>query len=363
MSEIRQMLLDATERLLSDYCTKELVFAAERGVWAKTLWDALAEAGITNAVAPQDTGGCDLELGEALLLAGLASRFSAPIPVGENFLAGSFILRAGMQWEEGPMTIAPTNLRDQLVLEREHGHWRLTGLAKRVPWARNARKIVASATFRNTDMIAIVPPDGYTIDSKANIAAEPRDTVRFDALLSDDAVSVAPERFGRMQQHAMGAALRTVQIASALDRVLDITVNYARDRVQFGRPITKFQAVQHNLAVLASQAAAANAAADIAIESVGIEVDLLNIASVKVRAGEASSVGTSIAHQVHGAIGMTHEYELNLSTRRLWSWRDEFGNEVEWSMFIGRKICEGGAAELWPTITRAGLSGLVQKEI
>jgi acyl-CoA dehydrogenase len=54
---------------------------------------------------------------------------------------------------------------------------------------------------------------------------------------------------------------------------------------------------------------------------------------------------------VHGAIGFTKEYSLQLSTRRLWSWRDEFGGDTEWAAKVGTYVCGGGADALWPTLT------------
>ncbi len=356
MSELRNMLLDANERLLTDYCTKEVVLAAESGVWAATLWHALTEAGITNALSPEDEGGCGLGLGEALRLAGSAAAFSAPVPLGEYFLATWILACAGLSMPKGPATIAPTNLQDQLVLQREGRQWRLTGIARRIPWARYANSVVVLARFEGKDSVAVVPASRYSIKPGGNIALEARDTLAFNVLLAENAVAPAIEGLGRIQQHALGAALRTVQMASALAHTLEVSVRYAQDRVQFGRPISKFQAVQHNLAVLASQAAAAHAAADIALESLEPEIDLFNIGAAKARAGEAASIGAAVAHQVHGAIGFTKEYELNLSTRRLWSWRDEFGNEVEWSLSVGRNIAAAGADRLWATITSAGSS-------
>jgi acyl-CoA dehydrogenase len=114
--------------------------------------------------------------------------------------------------------------------------------------------------------------------------------------------------------------------------------------------IAKFQAIQQQLALLAEQAAAAS----VAVESAAIAVaadrpsSALAVAAVKIRTGEAAGKVAEIAHQVHGAIGFTHEHRL---TRRLWSWRDEFGNESHWSRELGRAVMAAGADALWPTIT------------
>ena len=69
------------------------------------------------------------------------------------------------------------------------------------------------------------------------------------------------------------------------------------------------------------------------------------------RGGEAAGTGAAIAHQVHGAMGFTYEHSLHHATRRLWSWREEFGNEAVWAARLGRMVAERGADGLWPFIT------------
>ena len=152
---------------------------------------------------------------------------------------------------------------------------------------------------------------------------------------------------------AFGAAMRANQIAGALSRALEITLQYANERVQFGKPIAKFQAIQHNLAMLAAHSAAANAAADMAAEAAANGMKLLPIAAAKARCGEAASIGAGIAHQTHGAIGFTREHMLHYFTKRLWSWRDEFGKESDWSLVIGRAAAKAGPTRIWSDIVTA----------
>jgi len=152
---------------------------------------------------------------------------------------------------------------------------------------------------------------------------------------------------------AMGAVMRSAQMAGALQCILAASVQYAGERVQFGRPIGRFQAVQQNLAVLAGQVAAATAAAEAAIEAAATNLSSIAVAAAKIRAGEAAGIGAAIAHQVHGAIGFTQEHRLHYSTRRLWSWRDEFGNEAWWSRSLGSRVAAAGPDGLWPFITAA----------
>ena len=152
--------------------------------------------------------------------------------------------------------------------------------------------------------------------------------------------------------------MRAGQMAGALERCLEQSLRYAADRHQFGRPIAKFQAVQHNLAVLAGEVAAATTSADAAVSAIarhGIEDDrtFLAVATAKIRGGQAAGAGAAIAHQVHGAMGFTREYSLQHRTRRLWAWRDEFGPETVWAIELGRHVAKRGGDALWATVTAA----------
>ena len=170
------------------------------------------------------------------------------------------------------------------------------------------------------------------------------------------ATAPLPGEVGRDDLLLLSAAARAALIAGALDAVLDMSVGYAQEREAFGRPISKFQAVQHLLARLAGEAAAASVAAqaagwalDRAAPSIGDA--LLDVAAAKVRAGEAAGAGAAIAHQVHGAIGYTAEHELHRFTRRLWAWRDDYGTETFWAERLGHHVASAGADSFWGLLT------------
>jgi alkylation response protein AidB-like acyl-CoA dehydrogenase len=160
---------------------------------------------------------------------------------------------------------------------------------------------------------------------------------------------------GREPVMLMGAAARAMQMAGALQSILDRSVAYAKERVAFERPIGGFQAVQHNLARLAGETAAALAAAGSAADAIATEPSfndavLLEVASAKIRVGEAAETGSAIAHQVHGAIGFSREHVLHRYTRRLWAWRDDFGPESHWALRLGEQVAARGADALWPAL-------------
>ena len=151
-------------------------------------------------------------------------------------------------------------------------------------------------------------------------------------------------------QH-LGAFMRTAQIAGALDAALALAVGYVNERLQFGRPLGKFQAVQQSLASFACEAAAANCAAMGAAQALDRGDAGFEIAAAKLRANRAVGIGTTVAHQVHGAIGFTQEYALHEITRRLWQWRSDFGNDAFWSEKLGESVIERGADAFWPDLT------------
>ena len=127
-------------------------------------------------------------------------------------------------------------------------------------------------------------------------------------------------------------------MSGALRRVLDMTVAYATQRRQFKVAISRFQAVQQMLAAMAGEVEAATAAVASAVE----QPTPSRIAAAKVRAGDAAGQVASLAHQVHGAIGVTEEYHLHHLTRRLWAWRDEFGNEARHARALGEALAVAG---------------------
>ncbi len=346
-------LADSAERLFAANTGKAVIRSAEDGAFPHELWTAVTEAGFTAAMLPEHAGGFGATTAEAMSLLRISAHHAAPIPFAETMLAGWLLALAGLPVPEGVLTLAPVRTKDALKLDRAADGWRLTGTVTRIPWARDAAAIAVLAEAPDGPAVGSLRPGGFTLTHGRNLAGEPRDTIIVDAPLPVDAVAPAPPGLGPAQLRAAGAAMRTVQIAGALSRALALSVQYAQTRVQFGRPIGKFQAIQHNLAILAGQSAAAIAAADMAAGALAGGLDPLVIGAAKARAGEAAGIAAGLAHQSHGAIGFTQEYELHYFTRRLWSWRDEFGNEAEWNGVVGRAALAAGPDGLWPALTAA----------
>ncbi|MEQ9641295.1 MAG: acyl-CoA dehydrogenase family protein [Alphaproteobacteria bacterium] len=339
--DLRSYLGEQADRLFADHCTRELREAAEAGEFPTALWDVLEQAGFAAVLVPEDEGGSGAGWPEAEVLLRAAGRHAAPVPLAETLLAGWLLGRNRIAVPPGPITIAPT--RPGAGLSLVDG--RLSGTAERVPWGRAAGNVLVAVG----NQVALLETTQAEVEPDTNMAGEPRDTLRFAdaaplAVATDDALTTT-------SLWQLGALIRAGQIAGALQASLAMAVQYANDRVQFGRPIGKFQAVQQSLAELAGEVAAASAAVGAACERAALPDAGFEIAVAKQRASEAAGIACRTAHQTHGAIGFTHEYALHPLTRRLWSWRAEFGNDAHWAAELGRFACGRGADALWPFLT------------
>jgi acyl-CoA dehydrogenase len=349
------ILLEQTDRLLGEQVTKEIISAAEEGRWPDALWKAVEESGLTLAMVPEDAGGVGIDAADALRLVRRSAFHALPLPLPETLLAQSLWVAAGGEAVEGAVTLAPCNPGDRIGIAAAAGGFTLSGTARRVPWGgRAGHVLVLAEDATGKAHLALVPQGKAKSSARRNLAFESRDTLVFDGVsVPATAVHAAPAGLAGEGLLLLGAQLRTQQMVGAMERCLDYAIAYANDRVQFGRPIGKFQAVQHMLAVAAGHFAASTAAADAAIEAHGSADAELAIAVAKARAGEAAGQVAAISHQVFAAMGFTQEHPLHFSTRRLWSWRDEFGAEAFWQERIGRLVCNNGGDALWPLLTRA----------
>ena len=362
MNELQTILGETCTRLFTDHATTAVLEGAEKGEWPAALWQALEENGLTLPQVPEARGGAGGSWSDAFVVLMAAGRFAAPVPLAETMLAGAILAEAGLDVPLGPMTVAPVHPAERLTLTRPGAGMRpgagftLSGRATRVPWGARAEHVVVVAEADGGPMIAQVAGGAATIEADVSLAREPRDTLTWSAAPVVAAVPLR-SRLGGQPVVAGGALMRAAQIAGGLEFLLAQSVKYVSERKQFGRPLAAFQAIQQNLALLAGHTAAAGMAAQQAfhvVDRTGEGGDpSFEIAVAKVRTGEAAGLGAGIAHQAHGAIGFTYEHSLHFVTRRLWSWRAEFGAESHWSVGLGRQVAAQGADALWPRLAGA----------
>lgn len=346
LDETGEFMVETADRMFKDLCTSEVMKAADSGSWPAALWNAVTEAGFDKATLSEEQGGAGLSLAEALPLAAIAARHGAPLPLAEVLLAGHLISQAGISAPDGLVTIASGT---GAVLQPDNAGWTLTGQVASAPWGARADHVVLVANSAEGEMLCLLAKGEWHADPARNMANEPRDTLTLNAVL--DRARVVPFEGGAEMIARLAALARAVQIAGALTRVREMTIQYAQERVQFGRPLSKFQAIQQNIAVLASDAAAAEAAATVGLKRPD---DPMAVAVAKSRTGEAAGRAAGIAHQVHGAMGFTHEHPLHYLTRRIWAWRDECGNERHWNAILGGSLLSHEPENLWHALTDIG---------
>lgn len=350
LNEVEDAILEQADRLFTQHATRAVLAEADAGVFQQAVWQAVNEAGLPSATVPEALDGSGLDRRAGLMLVRRAAYHNFPVPLGEAMLARQLWAQAAGVHDEGITTLAAADRRDDVNLVPDASGWRLRGTLHRVPWGRIVDAVLLTAAAPDGNHYLIRAPKGsFTMAaSKTNLANEPRDTLVFD----DAAVpssAVMPWRAGDdFLLH--GATMRVHQMVGAMQRALDSAVDYAMVRVQFGRTISKFQAVQQMLAEAAGHLAAAVASADGTLDAVDEDLPLA-IAMAKARVGEAAGRVAATAHQVHAAMGFTQEHHLHYSTRHLWSWRDEFGSEPFWQRAVGRFICRRGGEALWPLLT------------
>src|SRR5207249_145971 len=166
----------------------------------QALWDALEASGLTLTWVPDTLGGAGAEVIDGFQVLRVAGRFAAPVPLAETLLAGWLLAQAKITAPTGPMTIAPV-YEDGHIELADHT---LSGRARHVPFARNARHIAVLTYQAGTPSVALVPADGLAISQGTSLAGEPRDTVSFDGTV---ALAVAPAP-ARWRSPSCGSARR-----------------------------------------------------------------------------------------------------------------------------------------------------------
>jgi acyl-CoA dehydrogenase len=313
------LLIDGARRLLASACTYEAVQAAEADGWSALVWDAVAGAGFASL--------SDLALTDALAVLTVAGEYAAPVPLAEAALAGWLLEDA----VAGTVSVVSAG---DLRLDGDG----LSGSAVRVPWGHAVERVVAVVGEQ-----AVVAPvaSAARIERHTNLAGEPRDTLVFDR------AEPAVVRPAACDLQRRGALTRVALMAGALSAMARLTVTYAGERRQFGRPIAAFQAVQQHLVNVAQDASLVAAASEGAARVAGS----FETAAAKALASRAALTATRSAHQVHGAMGLTREYRLHHFSRRLWAWRSEYGDEGYWEDELGRAVAAAGADNLYPAVT------------
>jgi alkylation response protein AidB-like acyl-CoA dehydrogenase len=320
------------------------------------VWATVLELGWTGVGTSEADGGAGGTLHDLAVLAEGLGRHVTSVPLVETALATKVLAAAGRPAPEGVATAVLPRPGERLLLTGTGQTRTVSGTATRVPWAAQADLLVLLAQDEaGADVALCVPATAAGVERRAgvNLAGEPRCTVVLSEVpVPQEAVLAAALPAAEIR--GLGALLRAAQLVGALETAYEHTRRHVAVREQFGKPLIAFQAVAHGLATIASELALARTALDAAVTAWDATPgDLDAVATVRVVVGSAATEVARIAHQLHGAIGVTREHPLHLATRRLWSWRDEWGTERQWAGSLGRALVPQGSDGIWTWLTRS----------
>jgi acyl-CoA dehydrogenase len=309
------------------------------------LWGNLEETGLSRLMTT-----AELEAGPAsvaLLLTGLA-RNACPVPVAEtDLLAVWLAAETGLHVpESGPLTIGFGTV--------EFAREASTFVVNDVPWSKNsAAVVVVLESVERGRMVAVIDPSAHKVTGGDNLAAEPRDQMAGTL----DLVSLRALSDGTYRELLVrGAWARCTQVIGSLQAAVALTIAHTREREQFGRSLSTFQSVQHELTGISGSLERGIAATELAIaaaEDFGFAAEETNfaVAVAKVTLGQCVEEIVNGAHQLHGAIGVTAEHSLWLHTMRARSAIGEFRPPRWWAEQLGRQVI--ASADPWDTLIGA----------
>jgi acyl-CoA dehydrogenase len=316
----------ALNELLADQCTPAVVRQIENEPGDRRLWAQLTETGFADALLPEESGGAALPLEQAFDLFEACGRHALPLPLPETLWVRALLHRAGVQAPSGPVGLG------------------LMATSAQTP-SGNGRDLYADVSAgRCCDHVLAQSPQGLRLLPVANAEVHAHG-LAMDARMSWPAqvwqaqpVLALPVPMAELK--TAQALLAAAQMSGAMMAVFEQSLEHANQRQQFGKPIGKFQAIQHNLSILAEQVFAARMAARLACQGGLEQVQPLRVAVAKARTSQAAQQVTSIAHGLHGAMGFTSEFDLQLRTRRLYAWRMCAGAESHWQRIVGQAALE-----------------------
>lgn len=355
--QVDSLIESTAHKIFSQHCDFDSVSALEQGHWHSSLWHRLQQSGLTTVDQPEHLNGSGAHTLDAFNVLRLAGYYAAPVPLAEHYIASKIYQSLSLALPADPVTVIPPQLAQQIrttppETSQNSASLVLNGTLKNAPWIKHASTLLIPIAHGNQTLVLFLNRADLTVIHHNSIAGEPCDEIQFEAF------QVAPQQIKRcvlttQQLEQLGALTRSALCWGALEKVLELSVNHALARNQFGRSIAKFQAIQQDLAKLTGEVASASVTIDQAVRVFAQAPEEGSyIAAAKIRAGEAAGLATTIAHQVHGAMGFTNEHLLHHFSRRLWAWRDEYGCESYWSNKLGDYLISAPQPSLWQWTTK-----------
>ncbi|AKV98144.1 hypothetical protein ACP86_19480 [Marinobacter sp. CP1] len=360
MEETDQLILDTANRLFSDHCGAEVVNRSETGQFPGALSDTVISAGLPLAWVSEEAGGVGGSLALGFHLIRLAARYATPVPLVETMVANLVLAKSGLEvadiWAALVFDGGPLPTVDNGAVH---------GVISHASGVVNEPLLVVPVVDGERIRVATFAMDNLNIEPQESLAGEPRARVNLEGVVP---VKLSPVVDGMNEDglRQFCALVRACQIVGAFEKITDLTVGYVKERKQFGRPLGKFQAIQHKVADIVGESALSIAAVEQAIRALskhpepfsGDQAVFVPVATAKVVTSEGAATVARLAHQSHGAMGFSFEYPLQQFSRRIWCWREEYGSEFYWSERLGMNVAgelckvDAGTRQVWDIVSR-----------
>lgn len=310
MIEIDDIFLDSFSGLLDSVSDTAAIRRVQEGHSTDAIWEAVQESGFVDALLPEDAGGAGFDTATIVPLIAAAGARLLPVAFAQTMVARLLASKAGAELgTDGSVTLWPLNASGSLRSQAAPAIWE----------ARHAL-VQQGANFTVLPLVA-GERDGFGyVEAKLDDAASP--LARF-TLENEDLL-------------VWSAAIAALLTSGTLNTIMQMTLDYVNERKQFGKPLSKFQAIQHMTAQMAEQAVLAETAARIGFTASNGTLSPLRVAVAKSVTGEAANTVAAVAHACFAAIGITEEYDLQLYVRSIKRAQVSFGTDAYWAGMLGK---------------------------
>lgn len=320
------MFVEALEPILIDHCTTADVRRIEAKASGHSLFQKIADAGFLELLAEESDGGAGISTHELFPVLFLLGQYAVPLPIAQT-IAARWLWKNHASIPKGLIAFAPHHsIKDEMLI------------CANVPMGRVSQYVV----IEDQQVLKVFNCAEAIHAEDSGIQGSLLTTFKWNI----DAGQSFEMKKTPTDLMSLSASLKAIELAASIKKVFDMTLQYANDRVQFGKSIGKFQAIQHQLSVMAEHVAAASIAVQAAFDLDSGPPVRLQSAIAKSRTSESAQLIAATAHAVHGAIGITYEYDLQIYTRRMHHARMAYGSESYWNQWIGEQVLASQTTQL-----------------
>ena len=326
MKDEVKIILDICDKILLKNVDHHLRLNLEpNSTQFKTLKNEIISSELTKLLVKEDLGGAGMTLTDIIPIIQLSAQYGTPIPFIETIISNFLLSELNIKAENDFITL--TNKTENILIKKN----KISGNFKSIPYLHLAEKILVETEIKNQKYIILFKKGGKLTPQK-NFLSEPK----FDLDASELEIISMMEKPEQIDVQNLLINVRSIQSFGAMEKILNLCIEYCSQRKQFGRTLSKFQMIQNHISEIALEVAASGASLSTLKNNNKNFYNLKSTAIPKIRTGIASGKVIALSHQVHGAMGFTKEYELSYFTKALNSWRNEFGNEIYWQNILGK---------------------------